>query len=97
MKDLLQRLLKLVSEFLFNVQVHFNVPKPPKPPKPPDTEAQILHVLILILEATGRQNKILRTTEANNERRHKELLEAIGSKGDATRVVFTKVRREPIP
>jgi len=68
--------------------------KPPKP-KPED---QILQVLIMILEATGRQNKILRITEANNERRHKELMELIGgSQGDATRVVFTKVRREPIP
>ena len=93
MIDLLLRLRKWACAFLSKLMSPFE--KQDRKPEKPDIDAQILQVLILILEATGRQNKILRTTEANNERRHKELLAALGSQ-DATKVVYTKVRREPI-
>lgn len=74
------------------------VAKPAKKPDKPNTEDQILQVLIMLWEAIGRTNRILKHTEARNEVRHQELLKAISAdQNDATKVTYTKVRREPIP
>ena len=83
------------------------MPKPPKIPKPPkqegpaaktpDIPALTLDVLILLVLELRRTNKILRATELNNKTRHAELLKAISGNGqDASRVTFSKVRREKI-
>lgn len=65
-------------------------------PKKPDTDEEILRVLVEIWKATGRQNDILRNTETNNERRHKELLQALSTPPIVRSMVFVKKRREKI-
>lgn len=60
------------------------------------TDDFILAALLRIEQAIGRTNGILRKTEKNNQERHEELLKALANP-DASRVVYTKIRREPIP
>lgn len=70
--------------------------KPDKPePQTPHADPVVINLLILILLETKRTNKILRITELNNQQRHEELI-AVLTNPDASKIVFRKLRREPI-
>ena len=81
MKDLLQQWQQWASACLFNV---------PKKPDKPNREQQILETLLRIEKAIGQTNIILRKTEANNERRHTELLAVLNPSASHIKFVFGK-------
>lgn len=63
--------------------------KPPKPEKKKDDDVVIV-VLTQILQKIADTNKLLRVAEANNERRHKELLAVLNPSARHIKFTFGK-------